>query len=553
MYLAAIKVIERFNKCKTDRYNHESIWQKVADYMLPLQNNILADKIDGDSKYPQIYDSTGMNSLELLGGSLHGMLTSPTSFFFGLTSGNLALDQRDSVRKWLQSTVRKMHLVVNNSNFQTEIHEYYLNLVGFGNAPLWMEEDVENVVRFASRHVKEVYPEENSKGVIDIIYRDFKLDARGIYDEFGADNKQYFPDSVVQAYNNGKNEKFEIVQMIYPRKVAYQGYNPRDTPDKDRQEMLTRQPNQRFQWVSQYVLVKDKVSLEIKGYNEFPVVYGRWMKVPGENHGRGCGEKALPDVLTINEMTRITLVGAQKVIDPPIQMPDDGFVMPVITRPSGINYYRAGSPETDRISTIFNDSRVDFGYQAIDRKTQAIKDAFYVNQLQLGTGPQMTATEVDARTSQALRLLAPMLGRQQFEFLAPFVGRLYAIMNRRGQIDPVPQELNNVQIKVQYTSVMAMTQRQSEMTNIQRGLSALAPMTAFDPQVTDIVDATQTARIALGLNNFPQEAIRDQKDIDAMRKQRQEQAAQQAKAAQAEQTANTAATAAKAASVSQPA
>ena len=51
-----------------------------------------------------------------------------------------------------------MHMVINNSNFQTEIHEYYLNLVGFGNGPLWMEEDVENVVRFASRHVKEVYP-----------------------------------------------------------------------------------------------------------------------------------------------------------------------------------------------------------------------------------------------------------------------------------------------------------------------------------------------------------------------------------------------------------
>ena len=78
----------------------------------------------------------------------------------------------------------------------------------------------------------------------------------------------------------------------------------------------------------------------------------------------------------------------------------------------------------------------------------------------------------------------------QFEFYsAPFVGRLYGIMFRRGLIDDVPQELNGKQIKVQYTSVMAMTQRQSgDVKYPARPITALAPMTAFDPQVTDIVD-----------------------------------------------------------------
>lgn len=549
MYLAADKVIQRFQHCRSDRFNHESIWQKIADYILPLSNNILRDAIDGEDKFVQVYDSTGMSSCELLAGALHGMLTSPTSFFFGLTTGDVRLDGRDATRKWIQSTVRKMHDVLNNSNFQTEVHEYYLNLVGFGNGPLWMDEDIENVVRFASRHVKEVYPEENSKGMVDVIYRDYKLDARGLVDEFG---KEYLPESVLQAYQAGNKKKFEVVQMIYPRDLAYALLSTKDMTAEQKTEMLHRAPNPKFKFLSQYVLAQEKVTVDIKGYYEFPSIYGRWMKVSGESNGRGCGEKALPDVLTINEMTRVTLVGAQKVIDPPIQMPDDGFVMPIVTRSSGINYYRAGSPQTDRISPIFNDSRVDFGYQAIDRKTIAIKDAFYVNQLQLGNGPQMTATEVQQRVEQSLRLLAPMLGRQQFEFLSPLVQRLFGIMSRRGMLDAVPAELNKVPLKVQYVSVMAMTQKQSEMTNINRGIQSLAPLTAIDPSVSDLIDSTATGRIILGLNNYPQEGIRDKKDIDQMRKQRADAQKQQIDQNNAQQQADTTQSVAKAAQAVQP-
>lgn len=530
MYLSPQRLIEGHHKCKADRANSENVWQKIGDYIVPLQNDIQSQKSPGEAKFNKIYDATAMISNELLAGALHGMLTSPTSPFFNLTTGDPVLDQKDPVRRWIQSTVRRMHDQINNSNFQTEIHEYYISLCGFGNGALFIEEDVRDVVRFSCRPIKEVFVKENSKNKIDTIYRSFKLTPQGLYEEYG---EKSLPEKIKDAFKNGKTDEYEVLHAIYPRDIAVQQYQAM-ADDQKKMVDTSKDPGPKFSFLSQHVLVSEKSILDVKGYREWPAPFGRWSKVAGEPYGRGCGEKALPDTLTLNEMTRITLVGAQKAIDPPVQMPDDGFVMPLKTRSGGVNYYRAGSPATDRVTPIFSDSKVDFGFQMIDRKQASIREAFYVNQLQLRDGPQMTAAEVNQRVEQALRFLAPMLGRQTTEVLAPTIERVYGIMSRRNLFDPIPAELQNVLLKIQYSSVMAMTQRQSEMMNINRGLQALAPLSAFDPSVTDIIDGTASAKYVLGLNNYPQEGIRNEEGIKQVRQERQqaqEQAAQQEQAA----------------------
>lgn len=516
MYLAPQKLIEHYNKCKAGRGNFESIWQKIGEFIVPLRQDVQNTRSDGQPSYEDIYDSTGMVCCELLAGALHGMLTSPTQTFFYLTTGDIVLDQKDTVRRWLASTARKMHNRLNSSNFQTEVHEYYIDLCGFGNGSLFIEEDVADAIRFSCRPLKEVHVKENSKGIIDTMYRCYKLNAKGLYEEFGEAN---LPDKIKEAYKAGKTEEYEILQGIYPREVAEKQYDSNDPA----MAALSSMPKVNFPFISQSVLLQEKQNVLVKGYYEFPNIFGRWSKIAGEDYGRGPGEKALPDVLTINEMTRVTLVGAQKVIDPPLQVPDDGFVMPLVTRPGGFNYYRAGSPQTDRIQPIFADSRIDFGYQAIDRKTLAIREAFYVDQLQLRNGPQMTATESNIRYEQSLRFLAPMLGRQNYEFLTKLVERVYGIMDRRNEFDDVPSELNGVPLKVRYSSVMAMQQRQSDMMNVTRGMQAVAPLIAMDPGVQDVIDAIKSAKYVLNLNNYPQECMRDEKEMKQIQDNRAKQ------------------------------
>jgi len=243
-------------------------------------------------------------------------------------------------------------------------------------------------------------------------------------------------------------------------------------------------------------------------------------------------------------MGETTIRSAQKVIDPPMQAPDDGFVFPLITRPGGLNFYRAGSQ--DRIEPIFNNQRIDYGIEMTEATRAKIREAFFVDQLKLRDGPQMTATEVMERSEQAMRFLGPMLGRQEVEFLQPMVTRLFDLLERKEKLPAVPESIKaHIQetgraIRVRFSSVMAMSQRQSEVQNINRTMQTIAPFASANPQVLDNLDGDKAVRYIAKLFNFPQELIMDTEGRDQMREQRAQQQQQQQQAEQEAQQADSA-------------
>jgi hypothetical protein len=509
-YTDAKQIITKFGELKGRRANWESVWQELADYINPRKNDILTTNVPGQKKFQEILDSTAVTSGELLAGALHGMLTNPAGYFFNLSTGDVGLDQQDSVRMWIQEVVRILHNTLNNSNFQTEVHEYYIDLVDFGMGNLWAEEDPKFDIRFMANPIRDIYVGENRHGMIDTVFRHFKYTVKDMIQEFGEDK---VPAKLIKEYKDGKETKYEMIHAVYPN-IKLKG-------DKG--------PLSTFNFISQYVIVAEQHIIKEGGFRELPYIIGRWTKASGEEYGRGPGEKALPDTKLVNIMKETTIRSAQKSIDPPLQAPDDGFVFPLITAPAGINFYRSGS--NDRIEPIFNVQRIDFGIELVNEVRQAIREAFYVDQLQLRQGPQMTATEVMERTEQALRFLGPMLARQQAEFLQPLVERAYRILERRDKLPELPVELEGVPIVVKYSSVMAMTQRMSEAQNIQRTMGAISPFIQMDPNSMDNLDADRSVRYLAQLFNFPQEMLRDVEEIGEIREQRA-QAQQEAAEAQ---------------------
>ncbi len=499
--LSPKQIIEKAGRLKSERMVYEAIWQQIGTYIRPLRKNFQGSELPGTQKYVDVLDGTAMTSLELLAGFIHGLLTNPAGYFFGLTTGIPALDEQDSVRLWIQEVVRTLHYYINNSNFQTEVQEFYQDLIAFGTGVMSIEDDPDTLFRFGTRDLKEIYIAENSKGFVDMLYRCYSLDLRGLVDDFGLEK---LPEKLKKEYADGKDTKYEIIHAIYP------------VPKEQRGGV--------FKYICQYVLVNEKFDLEIEGFKEFPYLVPRWSKASGENYGRGLGEKALPEAKVLNKMTETTLRGAQKVVDPPIQLPDDGFILPLVTKPGGVNYYRAGSD--DRAQTIFSDSRIDFGFQSIDRKQAQIREAFYVDQLKLREGPQMTAQEVNTRVEQGMRFLSPMLGRQTYEFLQPMIERIYSIATRKGKIPQAPPELRGKELKVQYSSILAITQRYSEIQSIRSTMTDVAPFAAADPSVLHNFDGDRAAHVIARINNFPQEILRNKKDLALVRKQLADQQAQ---------------------------
>jgi hypothetical protein len=495
----ATSIIKKFHKVKSQRLNWDQHWQEIADYCVPRKDDIYQTSPQGEKKYDKVFDGTAIHTVELLASALHGMLTNPATFFFELTTGDPLLDENDEVRLWFQDVVEKIHVTLNNSNFQTEIHEVYMDLVTFGTAPMQILEDKVNKVRFHSHPIYQSYIVENNKGIIDEIYRQFKWNARKIKDEFGEDaleGVEQLPDIM----RKDPHREFTVIHAVFPRK------------DFDNDGLPKR-----YKFASVYLIEEFKHVLSESGFRSFPYVVPRWVKINGETYGRSPAMKALPDIKMLNAMMLVTIRAAQKVVDPPLMVPNDGVMLPVKTTPGGLNYIDRGG---DEIRPLITGARLDLSFDMMADTRRRIRDAFFVDQLQLQEGPQMTATEVLQRTEEKLRLLGPILGRQQFELLRPMIERIFEIMIRNNEFEEAPEALQGREFQIQYSSQIAKSQRVSESQNLTRALAAVAPLVEFDPSIMDVVDGDEALRISAKQHNVPQRMLRTQDDIDEIRNSR---------------------------------
>lgn len=518
----AEQIIRNQEQLKTERAVTESHWQECADFALPEKGNITTQKVEGQKVGQQLFDSTAPHCNELLAGTLHGILSNPSTINFDMKTGD-ELDEDDDVRPFLQSATAKMNFVINNSNYQTEAHQHYLDQTTFGTSAFSTEEDDETVVRFTCHPLQEIFIEEDNKGRIDTIYRLFSWNARQISLEFGEDS---LPAELKPYLVENKPDKFEIIHVIYPRdKSALKAMN-------DEQKKLPKG----YKIGSKWVLKKYKLELKESGFQEMPTAVTRWIKVSGEKYGRSVTMKVLADTKMINKMKETTIQGAQKEIRPALQAPDDGFMGEIDQRPDAVNYYRSGT--TDRIEPIKTGARIDFGFHILDDTKGAIRQGYYVDQLQLSqTGPQKTATEVDRLTDDAFRLLGPMMGRQQSEFLPVWVNRVWSICIRKKIIvvpDVVAQKLSNKRLLIQYSSLVARSQRSAEGANIQRWIGSLTPIAQVDPSIMDNIDPDKYAKVTADIYGVSAKIMRDsdeKKKVRAGRAQAQEEAAKKAQEA----------------------
>jgi len=507
-------LIERYDTLKGERGAWESHWQEICDYILPNRNTITAEKTEGEKKFDKLLDNTGVQANELLTGAINSMQVHTGGEFFGLTTGDERLDNEDDVRQWMQRTVRSMHNVLTNSNFFTENHEKDLDQCAIGTACMSMEADDKDVVRFSTKFIGEYLIDEDHMGRVNQIYRAFQWSVEKIIGKFGYDA---MPADLKKDWDKGEfGKKYTVMQGIYPASLVQE--KPTGTVRK---------------FIDQYIIREAKFEIQHGNFDTFPYLVPRWSKAAGEKYGRGPGSVALPECRVLNKMNETMLIGAQKAVDPPVQVSDDGFILPLITTPGGVNYRRSGDPD-DLIRPIFNDTRLDFGYQALEDRRKRIRDAFYVDQLRLQQGgPMMTATEVMQRTEEQLRLLGPILGRQQAEFLKPMVDRLFDLMWKRGMIEQPPAILQGRDLGVRYSSFMAKAQRATEGQSIMRWLEAVSPFINLNNAVSDVIDTDAAPRILAGIFNPPQELIRNKDAVDKMRQERAAQAQQMQQTQQA--------------------
>ena len=513
---------KRLDKLEADRGTWESHWQEILDYVMPRKAEITFLRSRGEKRTEVLFDSTAITANNLLAASLQGTLTSPSLPWFSLKLRDDDANKVRDIQIWLEDTARRMYAVFNESNFNTEVHEMYLDLCSVGTSAIFVEEANEGFLQgglhFNTLHIAEYFIQENSTGRVDTLYRKYKMTARQAVQEFGEDN---VGTKIKEALKAKPDTQFNFIHAVEP------------TADYER---ATGKAKTKLPFHSCHVCFEDKMVVRTGGYNEFPYLVPRWSKATGEIFGRSPSYNALPDIKTLNKAVEIGLKAWAKAIDPPLLVTDDGVIGRVRMTPAGITVVRNDS--------AIKPLQIGSNWQITDLKENqlrtAIRQAYYSDQLQLQEGPQMTATEVQVRYELMQRLLGPTLGRFQTEFLNPLIERVFGIMMRADALMPRPEAMSGMNMDIEYVGPLARSQRMEEAIAVERLYQLAMQVVQVDPTVMDVINHEQAIRMRATLLGVPKTVLRGEDEVAEIREQRaaaQQQAQEQAMAQQQADTA----------------
>lgn len=513
--------VRNCNRLEQDRKNLDGVLELIKRYVMPLRSefykrNNTENEVDWRSR--QDYDSTAAESVDTLSASMQSALTSMAMRWFELKFNVDELNKAHEVQIWLENTANKMYEALQESNFDIEASEFYIDLCGYGSSLITLEgnDDPETYdgLNFKASPIDASYFEEDAKGKIVNYYKNYGWTPLQILEKFGeVHTPQAIKDKVSKT-----DEKIQVLFCVYKRKGIHTDLGKRVSADK--------RP-----YGYKYILKHNSEMIgEEGGYYEMPAFISRWRRAPGSVWGYGPSHIALSDILTLNELTGDLLESLGKAIDPTTLTTQRNLMSDLDLGRGGLTIVR----DINNIAPFETRARFDVGELKIDRLQESIQRTYRVDQLQLKDSPAMTATEAEIRYEIMQRLLGPTLGRLKNDFLDPTLERVFNMMYRAGRIDPIPEIVAQMEgeLNIEYTGPLPRAQRTQQNQAVQQWVAGLAQIAEIRPEVMDIPDFDAIARGTGKLLSVPAIYMKDEKVVKQDRKGREAAAGQQGQAEQ---------------------
>lgn len=511
--MTAKEILALYDEALTERAEYDQLWDDIRRLIHPNAKDFAANTTVGKDRNLSIYDGTAPDALKDFASAMFSHMTPMTDRWFSLeVDGELELNRNPQVIAWLQAVAEIIYAEYQSpkSGFATAMQEAYTDLGAFGMPVVYQEYDYDaSHISMRAMALASVCVKENSKGVIDTLYREILYTPRQLQQEF----KNFaFPREVLEGAR-----KWSVIHATYPRSDRLHG----------RRDRL----NKKF--ASCWVLREKGLLIDESGYDTFPYHVARWSKVPDGTYGIGPGQNALPDTRMVNKLTFLLLKGTTKRISPSLLMPEDGFTQtdPDVS-PDAIIPYAAG---TTPPSYLEYKGDIPIGLDVLERLEQAIRRSFYGEWAKLQVKKErQSAYEIAEIVEQQLRMMAPMVARAHAELLGPMIERTYSLLSAAGRIPDAPPMLDGARLKLGYTSPAARAQLGTKAVSSGKFVQELAVTAQIKPDVVDKVDfdaLTEENAIARGIDR---RILRTQAQVDAIREARaqNEQAAQIAGAAE---------------------
>ena len=519
----------RWSRLQTERSEWRTHWREISDYLLPTSARFYtSDRNKGSRKHNAIIDSTASRALKVLAAGMMAGMSSPARPWFRLTLADEELAEFSSVKEWLADTQRRMLHIFAGSNTYRVLHSVYMELGAFGTSAVMMMNDATRTIHHYHSPVGEFALAADYRGRVNTLYREFEKTVGELVGEFGYENCS---DSVRNMHDRGDLDKWvKIIHAIEPR--------------VDRDPRMKDQKNKPYASVY-FELGADAGSKQVLregGYDEFPVMAPRWSSMAGDVYGTSPGMEGLGDIKQLQHMQLRKSQAIDYQTKPPLQVPSSMRQREIDWRPGGVTFVdQVGQQNT--VSTLFNVG-LDINHLVMDMQEvrQRIQSVFHADMfLMLANGDttRMTATEVAARNEEKMLMIGPVLERLQNELLKPLVDTTFIKMIEQGNIAPPPEELQGVELDVEFVSVLAQAQRSIGVNSVDRYMNSIGMIAQMRPEVLDKIDVDNWADSYGDMLGVDPDLIVPSEEVAVIRQQRAEQAAQEQQMMQMQQMAQT--------------
>ena len=509
---------QRYDALVTQRKTQDDTMQQIERFVVPFRGEFFRDmhsehEVNWRRRF--IYDSTAIQACQTLAASIQGSLTSASIKWFILKFQTAELNEDHDAKVWLEDTELRIFQALQESNFDMESSEFYLDLCSFGTGILSEEEVMSSSgdfqgIDFSSAPIRDCQFEHDHKGQVLRFYRQYQWTALQLFDKFGQSGMPVDIYDLLVSDAGDVDRKWDVIFCIW---------NRLDKKDADTTTMLaaTARPFG-FKWI----LKKDLFTLgEEGGYYEMPAFAARWRKVNGSRWGHSPATVALSDIMTLNELVEASLEAVGKVVDPATIVTERGLLSDLDLSRGGLTVVRA----LDEIQPFESRARFDVADMRIDRLQGSINQAFFVDQLELKESPAMTATEVQVRYELIQRLLGPTLGRLEADYLDPLIKRTFNILHRNNQlaeIPPIVQETEG-QYEIEYTGPLPRAQKQETATSVLNWLGVAGQLAETFPAMLDNIDTDAVIIGLADMSSVPAKFRRSPDQVKELRALRQEQ------------------------------
>lgn len=522
------EIVEQGNRLFEKRRPMLSLWQTMAENFYPMRADFTRPRHAGEEFASHLMTGRPVLAHRDLGNALSSMLRPRNKQWFHARTDDERINQDARCKQFLDRMGDAMRRLMydKRAQFVRATKQGDHDFVAFGQTVIEpLPNRDQDGILFRNHHLKDVVWCENAELEIDLLHRDWKLEARQLGKLFPASVHQ----SVREAAKKTPYREFKCRHIVMPA-------DDYDLAGEGGQHISKRN----FPFVSIYVDCENEVILEEVPRKRLGYVIPRWVTVSGSQYAHSPATvTALPDARMLQQITLTLLEAGQKAVDPPLKATKEAIQGGVNTFAGGLTWVDAEYDEKlgAAIEPLMEVSKgLGWGDAREDKIEGLIAEAFFLNQIRMPSmdGKERTAYEVQKMFEDYIRSALPLFEPMEVEYNGGLCEETFNLgmdFGAFGNFEDMPQDLRGRDVRWQFESPLQAANERAKAQAFVESTQLLATAAQIDPNARFDFNLDVAFRDALsGVSPANWIATREEADAGKQQAAQMQQAAAAAQA-----------------------